>query len=75
MAAARDPMEMAIDSVRVVDDKVDQAVVKAITGIAHSVGKLTVAEFVDRPQILPLLREDGQPVEYGQVLIRVDPNG
>ncbi|MBL0041326.1 MAG: EAL domain-containing protein [Xanthomonadales bacterium] len=40
-----------------VDDKVDQAVVKAITGIAHSVGKLTVAEFVDRPQILPLLRD------------------
>jgi EAL domain-containing protein (putative c-di-GMP-specific phosphodiesterase class I) len=40
-----------------VDDKIDQAVVKAITGIAHSVGKLTVAEFVDRPQILPLLRD------------------
>ena len=32
-------------------------VVEAITGIAHSVGKLTVAEFVDRPQILPILRE------------------
>jgi diguanylate cyclase (GGDEF)-like protein/PAS domain S-box-containing protein len=39
------------------DDKIDQAVVKAITGIAHSVGKRTIAEFVDRPQILPLLRE------------------
>lgn len=40
-----------------VDDKIDQAVVKAITGIAHSIGKATIAEFVDRPQILPLLRE------------------
>jgi diguanylate cyclase (GGDEF)-like protein/PAS domain S-box-containing protein len=40
-----------------IDDKVDQAVVKAITGIAHGVGKRTIAEFVDRPQILPLLRE------------------
>ncbi|MDZ4812334.1 MAG: EAL domain-containing protein [Pseudomonadota bacterium] len=39
------------------EDKIDQAVVKAITGIAHSVGKRTIAEFVDRPQILPLLRE------------------
>ncbi len=41
----------------VVDDRIDRAVVEAITGIAHSVGKLTVAEFVDRPQILPILRE------------------
>ena len=39
------------------EDKIDQAVVKAITGIAHSVGKRTIAEFVDRPQVLPLLRE------------------
>jgi EAL domain-containing protein (putative c-di-GMP-specific phosphodiesterase class I) len=50
-----------------VDDKVDQAVVKAITGIAHSVGKLTVAEFVDRPQILPLLRDCA--VDYIRVTI------
>jgi len=45
-------------------DPVDLAVVGAITGIAHSVGKCTVAEYVDRPEILDALRECG--VDYVQ---------
>ncbi|MEO8673107.1 MAG: EAL domain-containing protein [Tahibacter sp.] len=45
-------------------DPVDLAVIKAITNIAHSVGKLTVAEYVDRPEILRALRNCG--VDYAQ---------
>jgi EAL domain-containing protein (putative c-di-GMP-specific phosphodiesterase class I) len=41
------------------DDPVDRAVVNAITAIAHSVGKRTTAEYVDRPELIPFLREAG----------------
>jgi len=43
-------------------DPVDMAVISAITSIAHSIGKLTVAEYVDRPEILRALRHCG--VDY-----------
>jgi diguanylate cyclase (GGDEF)-like protein len=45
-------------------DPVDMAVISAITSIAHSIGKLTVAEYVDRPEILRALRNCG--VDYAQ---------
>ncbi|HOV59340.1 MAG TPA: EAL domain-containing protein, partial [Rhodanobacteraceae bacterium] len=45
-------------------DAVDLAVISAITSIAHSIGKLTVAEYVDRPEILRALRNCG--VDYAQ---------
>ncbi|UXI66715.1 two-component system response regulator [Tahibacter amnicola] len=45
-------------------DPVDLAVISAITSIAHSVGKLTVAEYVDRPEILRALRNCG--VDFAQ---------
>lgn len=37
------------------DDPVDRAVIGAINDIAHSVGKRTVAEYVDRPDVLSAL--------------------
>ncbi|MDC8015058.1 GGDEF/EAL domain-containing response regulator [Tahibacter soli] len=45
-------------------DPVDLAVISAITSIAHSIGKTTVAEYVDRPEILRALRQCG--VDYAQ---------
>lgn len=37
------------------EDPVDRAVIAAINDIAHSVGKRTVAEYVDRPDVLAAL--------------------
>lgn len=37
------------------EDPVDRAVIAAINDIAHSVGKRTVAEYVDRPNVLSAL--------------------
>ena len=41
------------------EDPVDRAVIAAINDIAHSVGKRTVAEYVDRPDVLAALRACG----------------
>jgi EAL domain-containing protein (putative c-di-GMP-specific phosphodiesterase class I) len=46
------------------DDPVDRAVITAINNIAHSVGKRTVAEYVDRPEVLAALHACG--VDYVQ---------
>jgi diguanylate cyclase (GGDEF)-like protein len=58
----------------ILHDSVDRAVIQAITSIAHSVGKRTTAEYVDRPEIVHALQEAGvdylqgyyvgRPVEY-----------
>lgn len=41
------------------EDPVDRAVITAINSIAHSVGKRTVAEYVDRPDVLAALLDCG----------------
>ena len=41
------------------NDPVDLAVISAITNIAHSIGKIAVAEHVDRPEILRALHACG----------------
>lgn len=41
------------------NDRLDREVVLAITQIAHSVRMSTVAEFVDKPELVPHLRECG----------------
>ena len=41
------------------EDPVDRAVITAINAIAHSVGKRTVAEYVDRPDVLAALHDCG----------------
>jgi diguanylate cyclase (GGDEF)-like protein len=43
----------------ILDDSVDRAVIHAINAIAHSVGKRTTAEYVDRPELIPALKEAG----------------
>ena len=46
------------------NDPIDRAIVASINDIAHSFGKCTVAEFVESPAILQLLKEYG--VDYAQ---------
>lgn len=48
----------------IADDPVDYAMVKAINQMGHVMGKLTVAEFVEKESILAKLREIG--VDYAQ---------
>lgn len=48
----------------ILNGTVERAVVKAITSIAHSVGKKTIAECVDRPELVEALRAAG--VDYLQ---------
>jgi diguanylate cyclase (GGDEF)-like protein/PAS domain S-box-containing protein len=43
----------------IVDDPIDRSVITAITAIAHSVGKRTTAEYVDRPELVAPLRAAG----------------
>ena len=55
------------------DDPVDKAVVGAINNIAHSVGKRTVAEYVDKPEVLDALRECGVDFLQGYYIGRPRP--
>lgn len=48
----------------VVDDPLDEAAVRCFAQVARVVGVKTVAEFVDRPEVLAKLRAIG--IEYGQ---------
>ncbi|WP_299195180.1 EAL domain-containing protein [uncultured Amphritea sp.] len=48
----------------ILDDELDQAMVKSINDIGHVMGKTTIAEFVENDEICDLLREIG--VDYGQ---------
>ncbi|MFQ5994444.1 MAG: EAL domain-containing protein [Acidiferrobacterales bacterium] len=48
----------------IVDDPIDYAMVKSINEMGHVMGKRTVAEFVEKEQILQKLREIG--VDYAQ---------
>ncbi|MEJ2398592.1 MAG: EAL domain-containing protein [Gammaproteobacteria bacterium] len=45
-------------------DPMDMAIVRSITNIAHSLGKETIAEFVESAEVLTLLKESG--VDYIQ---------
>ena len=58
-------LKIDIDFVReLTTSDTDQEVVQAIVGIARSLGKLTIAEGVENPETLTLLREYG--VDYAQ---------
>lgn len=52
------------------DDPVDRAVIAAINDIAHSVGKRTVAEYVDRPDVLAALKACGVDFVQGYYISR-----
>lgn len=49
---------------RICEDDVDRALFRSINEIVHMLGKLTVAEYVDSPEKVALLREFG--VDFGQ---------
>jgi diguanylate cyclase (GGDEF)-like protein/PAS domain S-box-containing protein len=52
------------------EDPVDRAVIAAINDIAHSVGKRTVAEYVDRPNVLSALLACGVDFVQGYYIGR-----
>lgn len=56
------------------EDPVDRAVIEAINSIAHSVGKRTVAEYVDRPQLIQALLESGVDYLQGYYIGRPKPD-
>ncbi|MBS0556504.1 MAG: EAL domain-containing protein [Proteobacteria bacterium] len=55
------------------NDPVDLAVISAITNIAHSIGKIAVAEHVDRPEILRALHACGVDQAQGFYIGRPQP--
>ncbi|THB65671.1 MAG: EAL domain-containing protein [Gammaproteobacteria bacterium] len=57
----------------VVSDAMDKAVVKSINQIAHSFGKMTVAEYIDNSEIVRILSEMG--VDYAQGYFISKPKG
>jgi diguanylate cyclase (GGDEF)-like protein/PAS domain S-box-containing protein len=56
------------------NDPVDLAVISAITSIAHSIGKIAIAEHVDRPEILRALRTCGVDQAQGFYIARPQPS-
>jgi len=56
------------------NDPVDLAVISSITNIAHSIGKATVAEHVDRPEILRALHACGVDQAQGFYIGRPQPS-
>ncbi|MGA9334416.1 MAG: EAL domain-containing protein [Rudaea sp.] len=56
------------------NDPVDLAVISAITNIAHSIGKIAIAEHVDRPEILHALHACGVDQAQGYYIARPQPS-
>ena len=50
--------------VNILDDKANEGMVRAIHQIAHSLGKMTVAEYVEDLEVIELLRDIG--IDYAQ---------
>lgn len=57
-----------------INDPMDVAIVRSITNIAHSLGKETIAEFVESPEVLQLLKECGVDYVQGYYIARPSPN-
>lgn len=57
----------------VIDDPLDDAAVRCFVDVARVVGVRTVAEFVDRPEILQRVREIGVDYAQGFLLHRPEP--
>ena len=57
------------------DDPLDDAAVRCFVDVARVVGLKTVAEFVDRPEILQRVREIGIDFAQGYLLHRPEPMG
>ncbi len=57
----------------IMTDPVDQAMVRSINHIAHSLGKKTIAEFVENEEVLDYLREIGVDMVQGYHIDRPGP--
>jgi diguanylate cyclase (GGDEF)-like protein/PAS domain S-box-containing protein len=57
----------------VIDDPLDDAAVRCFVDVARVVGVKTVAEFVDRPEVLARVREIGIDYAQGYLLHRPEP--
>lgn len=57
-----------------VSDPMDQAMVRAITDIAHSVGKKTIAEYVESSELVRLLQQYGVDYVQGYYVGRPSPD-
>lgn len=55
------------------DDPIDQAMVSSINDIAHSLGRMTIAEYVENPEVMRLLKDCG--VDYVQGYYISEPLG
>lgn len=53
-------------------DPMDMAIVRSITNIAHSLGKETIAEFVESAEVLALLKQSGVDYIQGFYVARPD---
>jgi len=56
-----------------IDDPLDDAAVRCFVDVARVVGVQTVAEFVDRPEVLARVREIGVDYAQGFLLHRPKP--
>lgn len=59
--------------INLINDPVDQALVKSMTEVARALGKHTVAEFVENSETLSLLREYGVDYAQGYYIGRPEP--
>ncbi|MCZ8114677.1 EAL domain-containing protein [Silanimonas sp.] len=57
----------------VVDDALDEAAVRSFVEVARVLGARTVAEFVDRPEVLARVRQMGVDYAQGYLLHRPEP--
>jgi len=58
----------------VLNDPMDAAIIRSITNIAHTLGKHTIAEFVESAEVLKLLRECGVDFIQGFYVARPNAN-
>ena len=54
-------------------DPMDAAIIRSITNIAHTLGKETIAEFVESPEVLRLLKECGVDYVQGYYVAKPSP--
>ena len=57
------------------ESQVDRTIMRSIVGIAHDLGKRTVAEFVSSPEILEVVRAEGVDFAQGFLIGRPVPEG
>jgi len=58
----------------ILNDPMDMAIIRSITSIAHTLGKETIAEFVESPEVLKLLKECGVDYVQGYYIAKPSPN-